>query len=118
MPIGTEILAARAGTVVKVEQSFDGIGFYSNYITIEHEDGSRAMYAHIRKNGAVVRTGDHVEQGQLIAHSGMVGQTINPHVHFVVFDKNETASLPIIFADVSTGVPLAGHVYVSGNSGH
>jgi murein DD-endopeptidase MepM/ murein hydrolase activator NlpD len=117
MPIGTEILAARAGTVLKVEQSFDGIGFYSNYVTIEHDDGSRAMYAHIRKNGAVVKVGDHIEQGQPIAYSGMVGQTINPHVHFVVFNRDETASLAITFEDVPEGVPLAGHFYVSGN-GH
>lgn len=118
MPIGTEILAARAGIVINVEQSFDGIGLYANYVKIEHEDGSRAMYAHIRKNGSIVKVGQHIMQGQLIAYSGMVGQTINPHVHFVVFNKDETASLPIAFADVLDGVPLAGHFYVSGNSGH
>lgn len=52
MAIGTEILAARAGTVVKVEQSFDGIGLKSNYVMIQHEDGTIAMYAHIKKNGS------------------------------------------------------------------
>jgi murein DD-endopeptidase MepM/ murein hydrolase activator NlpD len=116
MAIGEEILAARAGTVVKVEQDFDGIGLRSNYVMIEHNDGSRAMYAHIRKNGSNVKVGDHVEQGQLIAYSGMVGQTINPHLHFVVFNKAETASLPITFSDVPGGVPLAGRFYTSANS--
>lgn len=85
---------------------------------IEHEDGTRAMSAHIRKDGTVVRVGDHVNQGQLIAYSGMVGQTINPHLHFVVFNADETRSLPILFSDVKGGVPLAGRKYTSGNVGH
>jgi hypothetical protein len=46
----------------------------------------------------------------------MVGQTIFPHVHFAVFNKEGSASLPISFNDVSGGIPLAGHFYVSGNS--
>ncbi len=116
MTIGTEVVAARSGVVIKIEQDFDGIGLNSNYVTIEHEDGTRALYAHIKKEGAVVKIGDHVEQGQLIAYSGMVGQTINPHLHFVVFNKEETQSLPIVFADVADGVPLAGQFYTSGNS--
>ena|GEM_PF-532834 len=116
MDIGTEILSARAGTVVKLEQNFDGIGFKSNYVMIEHDDGSRAMYAHIKKAGSLVKVGDRVEQGQTIAYSGMVGQTINPHLHFVVFNKNETDSLPITFSELPDGVPLAGHFYISGNS--
>jgi murein DD-endopeptidase MepM/ murein hydrolase activator NlpD len=118
MPIGTEVLAAREGTILKIEQNFDGIGLNSNFVIIEHEDKTRAMYAHIKKEGAVVSVGDHVSQGQLIAYSGMVGQTVNPHLHFVVFNADETASLPISFSDVETGVPLAGHFYMSGNSGH
>jgi len=116
MDIGTEVLSARAGTVIKIEQNFDGVGLKSNYVMIEHEDGSRAMYAHIKKAGSLVKIGDRVEQGQLIAYSGMVGQTINPHLHFVVFNKNETDSLPITFSELTDGVPLAGHFYISGNS--
>lgn len=116
MPIGTEVLAAREGTVIKIEQSFNGIGLHSNFIIIEHDDKTRAMYAHIKKNGAVIRIGKRVVQGELIAYSGMVGQTINPHLHFVVLNADETASLPITFSDVkAAGVPLAGHFYTSGN---
>jgi len=115
MPIGTKILAAREGNVQKIEQDFDGIGLNSNYVVIEHSDGTHALYAHIKKGGALVHVGDHVIQGQAIAYSGMVGQTINPHLHFVVLNKEETASLPITFSDVSDEVPLAGRFYKSGN---
>lgn len=118
MPIGTEVLAAREGIVLKIEQDFDGIGLNSNFITIEHADKTRAMYAHIKKEGALVHVGEKVRQGEVIAFSGMVGQTINPHLHFVVFNQDETASLPITFSDVKTGVPLAGQFYNSENVGH
>lgn len=116
MPIGTEILASRGGTVLKIEQDFDGIGLHSNFILIEHADKTRALYAHIKKEGALVRVGEKIQQGQLIAYSGMVGQTINPHLHFVVLNEDETASLPITFSEIETGVPLAGHFYTSGNN--
>jgi murein DD-endopeptidase MepM/ murein hydrolase activator NlpD len=115
MPIGTQVLAARGGVVLEIEENFDGIGLHSNFISISHIDGTRAMYAHILKNGSVVRPGDRVEQGQLIAYSGMVGQTINPHLHFVVLDKEGTTSLPITFSDVRGGVPYAGRFYPSSN---
>lgn len=115
MPIGTEILAARDGKVVEVLDSVDGIGFVSNFISIEHEDGARSTYAHIQKGGARVKVGDSIRQGQVIALSGMVGQTIFPHVHFYVVDKKGLA-LPVSFRDVDeSGVPLAGRTYTSQN---
>jgi murein DD-endopeptidase MepM/ murein hydrolase activator NlpD len=118
MSVGTDVLAARSGEVVEVEDSLDGIGLLSNFVTIEHDDGTRALYAHIRKGGAAVKVGDRVRQGQLVASSGMVGQTVFPHLHFVVTDHGGTASVPVSFADVTSGVPLAGHWYTSQNSTH
>src|SRR5262245_47185297 len=38
MPIGTPLLAARAGRVVAVETDADGIGLRANALTIEHDD--------------------------------------------------------------------------------
>jgi len=115
MPNGTEILAARAGQVVEIEDSFDGIGFKANYVIIRHEDGERSGYAHIRHSGSLVKLGDFVKQGQPIALSGMVGQTLFPHVHFYVANKDGSSSIPISFAEVAGGIPLAGHFYTSQN---
>jgi murein DD-endopeptidase MepM/ murein hydrolase activator NlpD len=115
MPIGTDVLAARAGKVVEVEDRLDGIGLRSNFVTVEHDDGTRAIYAHVRRGSATVRVGDDVLRGQVIAASGMVGQTVFPHLHFVVTTHDGAASLPISFADVPEGVPLAGHWYTSAN---
>lgn len=115
MAVGTEVLAARDGVVAKVEDSFDGIGLNSNVIEIEHEDGQRSAYAHIRYKGSLVKVGEIIKQGQPIALSGMVGQAPGPHLHFLVINKEGTSSIPISFNDVPDGVPLAGHFYTSGN---
>jgi hypothetical protein len=48
----------------------------------------------------------------------MTGQTTLPHLHFVAFNSEQTASVPISFQDVATGVPLAAHFYTSANGGH
>jgi murein DD-endopeptidase MepM/ murein hydrolase activator NlpD len=115
MSIGTDVLAARDGKVVEMEDTLDGIGLRSNFVTIKHDDDTRAIYAHIRRGGAVVKVGDGVRQGQVIASSGMVGQTLFPHLHFVVMNREGTASVPISFADVPGGVPRAGRCYTSEN---
>lgn len=66
-------------------------------------------------NSKTVYREDRVKQGQAIALSGMVAQTIYPHLHFVVFSSDESVSLPISFSDVPKGVPLAGYFYTTGN---
>lgn len=114
MANGTKILAARSGKVIKIVDSLEGIGLKSNYISIEHVDGTRAIYAHIQKNSVPVKLGDEIKQGQVIARSGMVGQTINPHLHFAVINKEGTSSIPISFSDVLGGVPMAGNSYKGG----
>lgn len=118
MPVGTEILAARDGIVVEVEDSYDGLGINANFMTLEHEDGQRSVYAHILNKGSLVKLGGSVKQGQPIAYSGMVGQTLFPHLHFFVFNKDQINSVPISFRDVPQGVPLAGRFYLSGNIRH
>jgi murein DD-endopeptidase MepM/ murein hydrolase activator NlpD len=113
---GTEILAARAGKVVEVEDRFDGIGLHSNQVVLKHEGGQSSGYYHIQKNGALVKIGDTVTQGQPIALSGMVGQTSFPHVHFVVYGEDGKNSIPMSFSDVPGGLALAGHIYKSENA--
>ena len=113
---GTEVLAARDGRVLEVEDHFDGIGLKSNFLIIEHRDGQQSVYAHIRRAGALVNVGDHVKRGQPIALSGMVGQTIFPHLHFYVMNQEGTSSVPISFREVPGGVPMAGSFYTSKNS--
>lgn len=93
MPIGTPVLAAGDGKVVQVEMNHDGIGYYANVITIEHPNGVRTGYAHLKKDSAVVKVGDHVNQGQMIALSGLTGQTPFPHLHFFFIGGRAEANI-------------------------
>jgi murein DD-endopeptidase MepM/ murein hydrolase activator NlpD len=96
MKRGTGIAAAREGVVIRVKEDGNRGGLNKKYrrdgnnIIIQHEDGSRAGYWHIQKDGAIVNVGDTVKKGQLIALSGKTGYAAVPHLHFLVWrsDKN------------------------------
>ena len=77
-PTGSEIVAARAGTVIWSGWN----GGYGYLIKIEHEDGSVTYYGH--NSQLIAQEGDWVEQGDLIALSGSTGQSTGPHCHFEI----------------------------------
>jgi len=91
MPIGSEVLAARDGIVVRVvENNNQGCADkscapYNNYILIYHSDGTFSEYVHLKLNGAVVKEGDTVKENDLIGYSGQTGWANGPHLHFMVF---------------------------------
>ena len=105
MPIGTPVHAARGGKVVFVVEKFTAKGqtteFISrgNYVILQHQDGTYAIYAHLEKAGGAVKVGEKVRAGQLIAYSGNTGFTKAPHLHFEVFSltNKKHASIPIAF---------------------
>jgi murein DD-endopeptidase MepM/ murein hydrolase activator NlpD len=118
MPIGSDICAARAGKVVKVVQHYDGNGrnWPNNVVLVDHGDGTRACYAHIKQDGSYVAEGDTVEQRQVIAASGNVGNSMMPHLHFHITDTEVGRTIPISFRDVKKdkGVPRMFKWYASG----
>ena len=118
MPIGSDICAARAGRVTKVVQHYDGNGrnWPNNVVYVDHGDGTRACYAHIKQNGSYVAEGDMVEQRQTIAASGNVGNSMMPHLHFHVTDVEARRTIPVTFADVKKdkGIPRMFKWYTSG----
>lgn len=88
---GTPVQAARAGVVMQVESDFDKAGLKlekyggrANLIRILHDDGSMAVYAHLKTEGVLVRIGQRVRAGQQIGLSGNTGFTTGPHLHFAV----------------------------------
>jgi murein DD-endopeptidase MepM/ murein hydrolase activator NlpD len=87
MPIGSPIVAARGGTVIRVVEQWpdtDSNPMHLNRVDIVHEDGTLALYAHLMENGVLVEVGDTLVQGQLIAQGGSSAVVI-PLLHFQVY---------------------------------
>lgn len=82
---GEPIYASKAGTVI--EASYHVLS--GNYVTIEHEDGSVALYAHQQEY--CVNVGQTVEQGQIIGYVGSTGNSTGPHLHLeLALDRSLT----------------------------
>ena len=82
---GEPIVASKAGTVI--EASYHVLS--GNYVTIEHEDGSVALYAHQQEY--CVNVGQTVEQGQIIGYVGSTGNSTGPHLHLeLALDRSLT----------------------------
>ncbi len=75
-PRGTPIHAARDGRVVRA-------GWYGGYglvVILDHGDGMETWYGHA--SALLVRAGQWVRRGQVIARVGCTGACTGPHVHF------------------------------------
>lgn len=78
-PAGTAVLAASAGKVIYAGA---GVRGYGNLILIRHQGGMVTVYAHNRRN--LVKEGEEVGQGQVIAEVGHTGRASGDHLHFEV----------------------------------
>lgn len=78
-PKGTPIKAAAAGTVTYSGNANDGYGYY---VVISHGNGVQTVYAHCSK--LLVKKGQKVSQGELIAKVGSTGNSTGNHLHFEV----------------------------------
>ena len=91
VPVGTQVLAARAGVVMETIANYDTGGqnakIYAgraNFIRILHDDGSMALYAHLKESGILVSVGQRVGLGEPIGYSGNTGFSSGPHLHFAL----------------------------------
>lgn len=76
--VGTPIYAAASGIVTAAEKTPD----YGNIVKIDHGSGVETRYAHASK--LLVKAGQRVEKGQLIAEVGSTGRSTGAHLHFEV----------------------------------
>lgn len=79
---GTPIVAAASGVV---SATYCGSG-YGRCLTIEHDNGTKTLYAHT--SVIYVSTGTRVQQGQKIAAVGSSGNVTGPHLHFEIIKPN------------------------------
>jgi murein DD-endopeptidase MepM/ murein hydrolase activator NlpD len=75
---GSEVHATGAGIVIHAGTA----GGYGNMVEIDHGNGITTRYGHLSK--ILVKEGDTVEAGDLIALSGSTGRSTGPHLHYEV----------------------------------
>ncbi len=75
---GSDIVAAESGTVTTATY---GSG-YGKYVVVNHGSGITTLYAHC--SSLLVKAGDKVTRGQVIAKVGSTGVSTGNHLHFEV----------------------------------
>lgn len=103
---GRFVAAMRAGTVIAHDLGLGqtpGLRSFGNYITIRHDDGTFAHYAHLKTGTFRVRTGQRVEAGQVLAEVGNSGYSFGRHVHVHVTRHPSISAPSVPFA---FGAPL------------
>ena len=86
---GDSIYAIEGGTVVEKNYQKSGFGYY---VVIEHDNGLRSLYGHL-KSEAVVNKGDTVSRQQVIGYMGSTGNSSGNHLHFEMYDPDDTSAV-------------------------
>ena len=79
VPEGTPVKAADDGVVAYAGNELKG---YGNLVLIRHANGYVTAYAHAKE--LLVKRGDQIKRGQVIANSGQTGNVDTPQLHFEV----------------------------------
>jgi len=80
VPIGTPVHAPIGGVVSLAEAD---LYFTGGTLIIDHGHGVSSVLVHLSKLD--VKVGDEVQQGEVVAHSGMTGRATGPHLHWGVY---------------------------------
>ena len=100
---GVNVLAARAGTVlrvrdgesdaIKAEDEFEAIKKSGkecgNGVLIEHEGGWQSLYCHLKQNSIIVKPDQPVKAGDVLAQVGESGFSEFPHLHFALLKNGQ-----------------------------
>lgn len=84
----SEVIATAAGVVTWAEERYG----YGQLVEINHGKGLKTRYGHNKL--LLVKVGDVVNKGQIIARMGSTGRSTGPHVHYEIL-KNNTQINPI-----------------------
>jgi murein DD-endopeptidase MepM/ murein hydrolase activator NlpD len=104
--IGTPVFAVEAATVVRSKY----VRGYGNLVELKHSDMYSSRYGHNSK--LIVKKGQHVDKGEMIALSGNTGRSTGPHVHFEV-RQSGVAINPFKYLGAMKHFSLASNIPIS-----
>jgi murein DD-endopeptidase MepM/ murein hydrolase activator NlpD len=87
-PAGTPIVAIEDGEVIYSHE----LRGYGNMVIVRHTGGIVSVYAHNEEN--LVREGQRVTRGEVVARVGNTGRVSGPHLHFEI-RRNNVAEDPL-----------------------
>ena len=91
--MGTPIKVSNDGVVKLAKNRF----FAGGSIIIDHGEGIFSVYYHLSK--FLVKKGQKVKRGQIIALSGKSGRVTGPHLHFGIVLQNSSVE-PLKFVSL------------------
>lgn len=91
-PTGTPVSTVADGVVAHAGWN----GGMGKCVKIRHTGGITTMYGHLSRFGSGIRSGQRVEQGQVIGYVGSTGMSTGPHLHFQI-DRNGAVVDPLTF---------------------
>jgi len=77
-PVGSAVVAVASGTVVSAGYS----GASGNLVHLKHARGIETYYLHLSAFAKGIRSGAHVDQGQVIGRVGATGAATGPHLDY------------------------------------
>jgi len=89
-PRGAPVVALGDGTINKLRFH----GGYGRFISIRHNSVYTTTYAHLSGYAKGLKTGSHVQQGQIIGYVGSSGLSTGAHLDFRVY-RNGTPTDPL-----------------------
>lgn len=97
-PAGIEVVATADGRVASVERAMKLQG---TRIILDHGNGYETVYAHL--SDVLVRKGQRVSRGDVIARTGNTGTSFAPHLHYeVLLDGRQLDPLCFFNAELDT----------------
>ena len=90
---GTEVVAVRSGVVTVIRTS----ATFGKVLEYETADGYKVMYAHLSE--VLVKKGEKIKQGDIVAKSGNTGLSTGPHLHYSLW-KDGTLLDPMEYVDL------------------
>jgi murein DD-endopeptidase MepM/ murein hydrolase activator NlpD len=85
VPVGTRVKSVAEGTVEGFgdTDAHPGCNAWGKWVLIRHDNGLSSMYAHL--SSILVKQGQRVGRGDVIALSGNTGVSTGPHLHLTIY---------------------------------